>query len=380
MPRWMRSYGRSQIGFFVMTRVRRCVAAALSKALPLAILTAWQPCPSIAAPQTIPELQPAVGAFCAKPFDQLNAQQQKLLVDVPSNRKAAAFVPKLWTTKVIPVLLHTSVEGNAALKKAVTNVLKYMNSMSPAKFAVCTTDTLMSRRQIKSAIIIAGLDSSYCPEGAGGCTAPIGMTERPKKSIKLNKAKSDKSWDLGPEVRLIYNSPKFSEGTIVHELMHALGMLHAFDTPPADKMIEYTPAKAKKLSDPAASYYLSTYDPGSVTNYTFYQPGALNIRYKNCKEEKKPHQLVLKNCAIDPVLKGEQLCLYQGKGCFIRSEAYPTDATGVYIGFEGLQMCMSVLDQAWLVSALSIAKEGKPAGDDDFKIKDLIPGGGCRWP
>jgi hypothetical protein len=343
------------------------------------MLVAWQTAATVAAARDIPTLQPTIAKFCAKPFDQLSAQEQKLLVDVPK-RKSAAFLPKLWTTKVIPVHLHSSVEGNAALKQAVTNALKYMNTMSPAKFAVCTSDTLASHREIKSAIIIAGLDSSYCADKASGCTAPMGMVERPPKSFKLNKPKSDKSWDLGPEVRLISGNSSFTEGTIVHELLHALGMQHVFETPPAVKMIEYTPVKGNKLSDPAASYYLSTYDPGSVTNYTFYQPGSGNIRYQGCKEEKKPHQLGLENCAIDPVINGDQVCLYQGKGCFTRAPIYPTDASGVYIGFEGLQMCMSVLDQAWLVSALSIAKDGKPAGDDDFKIKSLIPSGGCRWP
>jgi hypothetical protein len=329
-----------------------------------------------AAAKSVKPLSPEQFKFCAKKYDPNNTVINLFLKLAPSNRDAKNFTPALWPTLTIPVYLDETIEKERSLKESTLKVLKYMNSMSPTRFAVCDYDTIKTKTNIESAIIISSTPASECSLIGMPCTSSAGFTQRPKSAPKLQLVKDRRrNWDFGPSVRIA--SPHFDEGGLVHELLHALGMLHPFQTPAAKGIVTVV---GRGLNfDSGSSFHLEAFDPASIMNYAFYQKGlGGNIRYVCNKNEIKTGSIYIGDCAIDRLLKDNKTCFYQGANCFERLDSYLNDSEpgSLAIGLEGQTACLAVSDQAWLVSSSYAAG----AVDDKFGIKSLIPGGGCRWP
>jgi hypothetical protein len=335
----------------------------------------------------IPKLQPNAYPSCAKPFATLSPIEKKKLLDAPSNRTAASFLPNLWTTETIPVFLEKNIRDNAKLNAAVINALKYINSMSEAKFYTCTFDALTKNTTIKSAIMITADGGQLCSQRADGCTAEEGMSLAPGKSSKLKDetkagGTSKPKWKLGPIIGLSESVKDFSEGTIVHELLHAMGMVHLVQTPVAKDFVKFSnaPSIAINFIPREKTYYMKTFDPASIMNYHFYATSTGNIRYVCDKEtqDDKPIPVVggflvtVKGCKIDKLIDDGSVCLYRPKGCFPKPGKFGFDTT-LTIAVEGQRYCMSVLDQAWLSSALVVAN----AARDSFNVKNTA---GCSLP
>lgn len=297
-------------------------------------------------------------AYCAKPLPLSDADNDAI------NQLTATGTgdQRLWKTRTIPVVLDSSL--SEAGKKLLATAAKHISAMSNVTFYVCSADVALSDDQIKGFVAAASFTAAKCPDAIGilGCTKETGFLEKTRQALQKgdNKILSE---GLPWAVRYPDDA-----GTAVHELLHSLGMKHAQQSPAAAQYLAVAPDEGSLAATncafdgpKAGVHWIGQYDPASIMHYDIGQNKPIcHITMADCTRTKNGGLEQLSKCKIDPLIDKGDPCRYKagdgkpktGTKCFKRPTVLIQGTAYGGSDFElSKKTCISVLDQAWLLSA-----------------------------
>ena len=323
--------------------------------------------------------------YCSEPYSSLSPEEKKVLDETSINTVNAGKLSNLWETNVIPVIFHPDLKDD--IKKAMQVALNKISEVSGPPltedfdgtrpvvgfhFYECTHDTLKENQEIRAYISIMPATHFYapkkkiCPEDNEGCVRGMGFQRRRTNSnVYLNS--------------VILGLKSNKVGTSIHEILHALGLDHAHQSPVKEREISIDVGMIPKPGTGAnqkdkdkyenrlyncnsrTGYWIPNYDPASIMHYNI-GVGKCNLQLKGCEATKTPvpNYEKIHNCTIEKVIKEGNVCNHTNSGtneCFKLPEKQQINVklgTGKGILYSetdfGQDNCLSKMDQRWLYS------------------------------
>ena len=318
--------------------------------------------------------------FCAKPWSTLDSGVKQQIDDMTKSvineigpGKTAI---QLWDTRTIPYYV------DSGLPKAVVERIKtaagIMNDDTMIRFVKCKAE-VAHEKEVKGFIYI-GKFGDFCKDAkdAAACSRGEGMQSKSTVSGLFGGEK-----DLPAEQELAKYGARVglkddnNEYVILHEFIHRLGFAHQHQSPYAGHFITKVDEKDQQCTAATADYksvyWIPYYDPASVMHYPLASCGIMQL---DCQKGKSKYgHTELTSCKVDEVIKDRSPCFYapdsiKGDQCFKR----PAELEGVLYSPSdfGQRLCMSMLDQAWILSRYF------PIKQDTYGIEGLIKKGICE--
>jgi len=185
--------------------------------------------------------------------------------------------------------------------------------------------------------------------------------------------------DLAKRAARIGLKENNTEGDIIHEMIHRLGFGHQQQNPFAGKFYSALEASNEQCLSKSREYqhvyWISYYDPASIMHYQLSSCSGMRL---DCKvvPTRAAGRSKLESCEIDELIRERSPCFYapsgvKGDKCFQR----PAELLGGerYSDNDfGQAQCMSMLDQAWVLSRYF------PVKQDTYAVEELVKKGICE--
>ncbi|MEQ1955029.1 M12 family metallopeptidase [Mesorhizobium yinganensis] len=279
---------------------------------------------------------------------------------------------QLWDTLTIPYISDPGLSDD--LKKRFKQAAKEIYDKTEVRLVSCNQDAI--KKKSVRAFMYLGKFSDFCKEPGAACSKGIGM------KLKTGLDKLSKPDEEAEKAFAASGAPMgFKESNnvmvIAHEFLHRLGLAHQHQSPYANKFIKVDQSDKDNCA-PNGIYWLPYYDPASVMHYGLQECNKMEL---DCESSPKGgNRYNLKCKAIDEQIS-KYVCLYgtqsSGNKCFQRpEELLGGPKLGPAIRYSdnkfGQRECLSMLDQAWLLSRYAIVEK------DEYGLEKMIADGLCE--
>lgn len=299
-------------------------------------------------------------SYCAKEYSSLSVSERQRLSVLALQLRGITLNP--WKTRDIPVIIHPSLGSDyqPLIESALRDVSRISGSATAGadedrsgfKFYLCPPEVVASNGSIKGylSIVTDKIIRPNCPNGTS--CAKVGFYPA------INRSKPFETSTMIGLGRL--GGAPASKGTIIHEILHALGARHAHQHPNNDRgrSVASTRSTGNNCKILTEGRFSPQYDPASIMHYQLGRWSTCGLKPLGCEVTSRPGFVLLKECDVEEVVKEGNVCGYSSAAGNPETSCFkpPTTADGPVVDGSrnynpttfGQEFCVSVLDQVWL--------------------------------